>query len=801
MSHLVQDVKHALRQLRRRPIFTATAVFTLAIGMGVNAVAFSVVNGLLFKGYAKSGLPATGRILTLPGGDENGYASLQEYERFREAIGNAADVAAEGRSSLAWKHDGATDTAWALYVSRQYFSMVAPSIVAGRLQVASDGGATSVVIGERFWREKLGSPSTAGLTLRLNNTDVSVAGVIGESFTGPAGIYSPDVWLPLEERSLFGTPALLEQRDTRWLFVMARLRDGSTPSQVAGLVEMASAQMVHDWPDTHKERTARFRMFDDGNSEMRSIGYGAAIGMGIIGLVLLLACFNVANLLLARAVERERDMGIRAALGARPARLMRLVVTEGFVIASLAGVLALVLAWWTQSLVTSFAIPIEEPQHIDMTPDITVVLFIGALIMIAGVLPGLWPAFSAARIDVLRVLGSQGANAVGARPSRMRRWLVGAQIAGSTMFLTVAGLFVQSYASLTTVDVGFARDRLALAAFSPASNGYDARRSAQFVTAFRDRVRALPGIADVAIIDNAPFFVGYDNMTVATPSGENCDGSSCRSYPAYGVSPGYFRTMGINVAEGRDFDEGASGQVVINRTLATTLWPDRDALGESLRIGVDGTPVTVIGITGPTRTRGLDRERPAIFTPLTPSHYERSLTLVARTTGGPSNLIRPIAEAAQGVDANVSMTSVKTMEQQMAVQLWPFRTMSWLFGICGSLALVLATVGLTAVVIHSVQRRIREFGVRLSIGATPHDLMRDVLMGSGRMLIPGVTIGLLLAAGAAQLARVMFVGVNVLNPLTYLVVALLQVVIVAVACLWPALRASRVDPLIALRSE
>jgi predicted permease len=638
------------------------------------------------------------------------------------------------------------------------------------------------------------------LTLRLNNTDVSVAGVISESFTGPAGIYSPDVWLPLEERSLFAASPSLEQRDARWLFVMARLRNGSTPSQVGGLVETAAAQMVRDWPDTHKERSARFRMLGDGNSEMRGAAYGAAIGMGIIGLVLLLACFNVANLLLARAVERERDMGIRAALGARPARLMRLVVTEGFLIATLAGAVALLLAWWTQSLVTSFAIPIEEPQHIDMTPDLTVVLFIGALIVIAGVLPGLWPAFSAARIDVLRVLGSQGANAVGAHPSRMRRWLVGAQIAGSTMFLTVAGLFVQSYSSLTTLDVGFARERLALAEFSPASNGYDARRSAQFVTAFRDRVRALPGIEDAAIIDNAPFFVGYDEMTRVSLPGARCEAGNCRSYPVYGVSPGYFRTMGISL-EGHDFDSASSGQVIINRTLATALWPDRDALGESLRIGAGGTPVTVVGITGPTRTRGIDRERPAIFTPLTPSHYERSLTLIARTTSEPSSVVRPIADAAQSVDANVSMTAVKTMEQQMGVQLWPFRTMSWLFGICGGLALILATVGLAAVVIHAVQRRIREFGVRLSIGATPRDLMRDVLTGSARMLIPGVTIGLLLSAGAAQLARVMFIGVNVLNPLTYLAVALLQAVIVAIACIWPALRASRVDPLIALRSE
>jgi predicted permease len=444
----------------------------------------------------------------------------------------------------------------------------------------------------------------------------------------------------------------------------------------------------------------------------------------------------------------------------------------------------------------------EEPQHIDMTPDARVALFIGALILIAGVLPGLWPAITAARIDVLRVLGSQGANAVGARPSRMRRWLVGAQIAGSTMFLAIAGLFMQSLTVLTTVDVGFAHDRLVVADFSPASNGYDATRSRRYLDQFAARVRALPGVDDVALIDHAPFFIGVDERTTVWPPNATCEGAGdCRAYPVYAVSAGYFRTMGVGIAEGREFGEGAAAEVMINASLARTIWPDGDALGQSLRIGRNGDQVTVIGVTGPTRTRGLDRETPVLFVPLARPHFEKEVTLVIRTAGPPSALVRSVQEAAHVVDPNVAMTSVKTMEQRMALPLWPFRTLTWVFSICGGLALVLATVGLAGVVIHAVSRRVREFGVRLSIGATPRDLMRDVLIGSTRMLIPGVTIGLLLAAGAARLARVVFIGVNVLNPTTYLIVALLQVLIVLIACIGPAIRASRVDPLIALRSE
>ena len=785
----------------RRPVFTATAVLTLAIGMGVNAVAFGVVNGFLFKGFALRGVPQSGRILTTPGGDESGYASIPEYDRFRDATRGVLDIAAEGRSSLAWKHGNATDTAWVLYVSANYFSLITPPLVAGQVAVHREGDTVAVVIGERFWRDKLGAPSLAGLRLRLNNADASVVGVVAESFTGPAGIYSPDVWLPLDDLQLFMPSGLMQARDTRWLFVLGRLRDGVEPAQVMGFVQSAAVQMAREWPETHRDRGALFRMFDGGNSEVRGVAFGAAIGMGIIGLVLLLACFNVANLLLARAVERERDMGIRAALGAKPGRLMRLVVAEGFLIATVSGVLALVMAWWTQSLVTSFAIPIEQPQHIDMTPDVNVVLFIGLLILISGVLPGLWPAVSAARLDVLRVLGSQGANRVGG-PSRMRQALVGAQVAGSTMFLALAGLFLQSYSILTTFDVGFARDRLVLADFSPGTNGYDAAASRRFADDLRTRVSSLPGVAAAALTTRAPFFVGYDDMIRVWPPGVTCEAGTCRDYPTYGVSAGYFKTMGIGMAVGREFESGpGAGEVIVNGPLARTLWPNDSALGQSCRIGDAGERVTVVGVTTATRTRGLDREQPVLFLPIASSHSEKELTLVARTAGPPGALIRAVRDAAHAVDPNVSLTAVKTMDQRMSVQLWPFRTLTWLFSICGGLALILATVGLAGVVIHAVNRRVREFGVRLSIGATPRDLMRDVLVSSTRMLIPGVIAGILLAAGAAQLVRAVFLGVNVLNPTTYLVVALVQTVIVMIASLGPAIRASRIDPLAALRAE
>ncbi len=771
--------------------------------MGVNTVAFSVVNGLVFKGFAGHPPEHAGRIVTVPGTDEGGNVSLAEYERFADATRGTLTLAAEGRTSMAWRHEGGTEPAWVLFVSSKYFSIVKAPLIAGRLAVERRADETpSAVIGERFWREKLAGAPLAGLTLRLNNVDVSVAGIIAESFTGPSGIYSPDLWVPLEATTLFGLPEGLQKPDARWLFVMGAREDGVTPAQAQGAVAAAAAAMAREWPDTHKDRSARFKTFGEGNSELRALRTAAAVVMSIIGLVLLLACFNVANLLLARAVERERDMGIRSALGASPSRLMRLVVAEGFVLAAGAGVLALVLAGWTRSIVGSFAMPIDVPQHIDMAPDLRVVAFVLVLVFIAGVLPGIWPAITAARVNVSRVLGTQGSSAAGGRPSALRRWLVGAQIAGSTAFLAIAALLIQSYARIAQVDVGFDRQHLLVADLDPGTNGLTGERAAQYVDALVRSARALPDVIDVAVTDRAPFFIGTDKQVAVSRTGAPCEPKACPKYPVYSVAPGYFRTLGMPLVAGRDFDDGsAAAEVIVSEAFARAQWPDGRGLGEVLRAGDAGTPVTVIGITGKTRIRGLDRESPVIFTRMRREDFAAAMTIVVRTSASPSTLVRPMTAAAQAVDPNVSLLSVKPMEQRMAVQLWPYRTMSWMFSICGALAVILATIGLAGVVVHAVSRRTREFGVRISIGATPRDLVMDVIWSSTSLLVPGLVTGLVLAAIGARLAHALFVGVNVLNPLVYAAVAAAQCAIVLVACVGPAIRASRMDPLAALRAE
>ena len=341
-----------------------------------------------------------------------------------------------------------------------------------------------------------------------------------------------------------------------------------------------------------------------------------------------------------------------------------------------------------------------------------------------------------------------------------------------------------------------------MAEFHPASNGYAPDASRRYVDALLERVRALPGVTGAAVVDRAPFFIGFERETTVWPDGGGCESGNCPKFATIAAGPSYFQTMGIAMVAGTEFEAtGAGPAVVINGAFARQQWRDGRGIGETLRVGDRGTTVTVVGVTANHHTRGLDRERPMLYFPIAREQYEGALTVVARTADLPAPVVRAFADAARAVDPKVSMFAVKTMEQRMAVPLWPFRTLSWLFSICGGLALVLGTVGLASVVIHAVNQRRREFGVRVSVGATPRDLIADVLQSAGRLLVPGLIVGLMLAAGLARLAPAALIGVNVLNPLSYAVVALLQCAIVGLACVAPARRAARMDPLVALRAE
>ncbi len=520
-------------------------------------------------------------------------------------------------------------------------------------------------------------------------------------------------------------------------------------------------------------------MFSEGNSELRGLATGAAIGMGLIGLVLLLACFNVATLLLARAVERERDMGIRAALGAGRARLMRLVLTEGFVIAGLAAVLAVVIASGTQSIIGSFAIPIEQPQHIDLSTDWRVIGFIVALACVAGVLPGLWPAVAPGAWTCCKssIAGCERGRRTAFAPPPMAGRRADRGLDGVPGH---RGALDSSVGYLADTDYGFDHRHLIIADVDPGASGLDEDGARRYVDALVARASTLPGVTGAAVADHAPFFIGFDRLTPVWPAGVPCDGDACPKIATLAAGPGYFKTMGISMAAGREFDgAGASSDVIVNQAFARQQWPDERGLGETLRLGPQET-----------RDGGWNHEqaphaRPRSGAahsdvPIADEHYEDALTVVARTAADPAPAVRAFVEAAHAIDSSVSLVSVKTMSQRMAVQLWPFNTMRRVFGS--------AAAGAAARDGGTVECR-DSFGQPAAEGVRRARVDRRLASrsdgrGAGRQpAAPRAWPGRwpCTPVAAARLAQVVFIGVNVLNPTTYLAVALVECAIVLVA--------------------
>jgi putative ABC transport system permease protein len=804
MDAIAHDLRLAWRQLVRRPLFSAVAVLTLALGMGLNVVVFSGVNGLLIKGATGSQLEGAAWIFTTGPGDAVAGVSSIELERFSEATQGALRTAAMGRTPLAWQRQGRSETVWAQLASSDYFSLLEVSPIAGRLpSTTSDASVPQAVVSERFWRQRLDSAPLANLHLTLNGIEHAVVGVMGDSFRGPGGTFAPEVWTPLARWRELNLPDTLAAPDHRWLAMIARLAPGATVAEVDARLTGAAQALAREWPATHAKRGARIGLMRDGHPELRgTIARLAMVAMAGTGVVLLLACFNVAGLLIARGVERQKEMGIRAALGAGSWRLVRQLVAEGIVLATVSGALTLIVARWSQQLLAAFALPAPIPQRIDTSVDGTVIGFVALLVVLSGVLPGLLPAWSASRVDLVRALYSLGGG--GGRVSRGRHALIVVQVLGSTVLLTAAALFVQSVVRLATTDPGFETTNAVVLEMEPALQGYDRTRTALLLDRVADRIRAVPGTAGVAVAERIPFHVGSPRTTAVSTRAGDCASGGCPSIDTYAVGAGYFQTLGIAMVAGRAFDRTTSAaDIVVSEALARSRWPNRSAVGQVLYLSAEGRAHIVIGVAGDVKHRSLTEATasPILYVPLAPSDFARALTVVARTDRSPGSLVRAIDDAVRQVDATVPPQSIKTMGERLELPLWPSRTATGFFAVCGVIALVLATIGLFAVVSHTVSRRTREFGVRLAIGATRGTLMRDVLAGAARLVIPGTIAGLLVAIVMAQAAARVVPGIDVRSPLTYLIIAVAQLAIALCACVVPARHAARVDPVISLRAE
>jgi putative ABC transport system permease protein len=795
MDSLLQDIRYAARSLRSRPGFSAIAVLTLAIGIGANTVAFSALSALLYKPLRFEGARELGWIGTRAAGNSYSLTSLPDFLAVLEANRTFEGIAAEARRPLSMIVDGRAQSVWGLLVSSNYLTLLRVRPELGRVFTPDDrsGGELPVVVSHRFWSDRLGGgTSVAGRTLTLNGRSASVVGVLPDTFQGPGGFFEPDVWVPLERMALLGLPDALSTRPQAWLSLVGRMKPHVTPAQAGADLQSIATKLAADFPATNAKRSFSFSPMIDGNPEVMRLAPWGWVAMGLVGLILLIACFNVAGLLLSRASERQRELSIRTALGAGRLRIIRLLILEGAVLALLSGMAAVAIAFWSADLLAAFSLPTPIPQRLHIPVDGRLIAFVSGLVVVASLLPAFVPAVQATRTDPVRSLKADSVG--GGRSSRARNVFVIAQVAGSTLFLAVALLFAQSFRTSASTSPGFDVAHTLVVELTPTNFGYDAPRARALTDALLERVRSLSGVRQAAVADRVPFYVGFPKTTKVAD----------RAVFVYATGRDHFAALGIPLLAGRDFTDAditAGTNVIVSRALATRLFPDRNAVGEWVREDSDGRQWQVVGIASDVIHHGFgERRAEYLYKPIAPWHFNDTITLVVRTDGDPRSALGPVLDQLHALDPKLP-GSAKTMSQRMELPLWPSRTGAGFFGVCGLLSLLLATVGVFGVTYFAVCQRTREFGIRSALGATPRAVMQLVL-GEGLWLtLPGVALGLAGAIAAGRLVGSALFGISPADPSTFVATAAVQVAAALAACVLPAYRATAVDPLRALRHE
>lgn len=804
MDSVIQDLRYSLRTLARRPGFSALAVLTLALGIGVNTVAFNAVNALVLKPFRVADGDRVGWIRVEGPGSSYGEASLNAYERLASATTSFDAIVAEGRVPVSLQTPAGAREAWSALVSTNYLQTVGGRPEMGRLFTAADraGSDLPVVISHRFWKESLGSPrSLAGLTIVVNQRSFSVVGVLPDDFQGRGGLFAPDMWLPLERMDVLNVAPAFRRGGEDWLLLFGHLREGVRREQAASELAAISQSLPPDKVDAPQLKVARFYPMNEGHPEVREMARFAWLALAVVGLVLLIACFNVAALLMARASERQREIGIRSALGASRGRILRQLMTEGVVLALISGAATLVLASWSGSLLATFSLPAPIPQRLHLGVDRTLVGFTALLVLVAGLLPAIVPALQATRANLLRSLRMEPY--LGGRPSRTRNTFVVLQIAGSTLFLAVALLFVRSFLKNSALNPGFDTAHTVVIQVTPSMYGYDPERARHMVEAIRVRVANLSGVAGVGIADRAPFFVGMPKSAEYATDAADCAATDCRRAAVYAVAPGLFHSLGIPLRSGRDFtpaDMAAGTAVVVSEKLAAQLWPGELPIGRTFTIGEEGRVVQVVGVAGDIKYRSGGDATAILYRPLDANEWADGIAVIVRARQYPRLLLGTLQEQVRSVDRNLPVT-IATMTERMKLPLWPARTAAGFFLICGLLALVLATVGLFGVLYFTVMQRTREFGIRVALGATSRRVI-GVVMHEGLMLaVPGVLLGSLAAFAGARLVARALSGVSPADPLSFTATIAIQLIVAVAASALPAYRATQSDPMLALRAE
>ena len=831
LESLLADIRFAIRWLRKSPGFTLVAVASLAIGIGFNTALFAIVDAVLFKPLP---VAAPDRLVDVFTSDSTGKvefstSSYPDYLDYKAQNDVFDGLVGYSPMFAALNLDGRSRLAMGEIVTGNYFQVFGVSAALGRAILPSDdvaGAPRVVMVSRRYWVRELGSaPDAVGRTLRIRGQSYTIVGVAPVSFNGMVPMLAPEMWLPVTASldvepvgmhdampSPTGTTRL-DRRADRWLFMRGRLKPGKTIDGARANVAVLAARLAADNPLTNKDRRIAVKPTSDvhfhPSVDPVVVPIAAAL-MVAVGLVLLIACANVASMLLARASSRHKEIGIRLAIGAGRGRLMRQLVTEALVLSLLGAVAGTLLAWWITSVVASLSLPIPIPLTFDLRIDGRVLAFTLGATVLASLCAGLAPALQATRPSLIADLRGEvsGSQAAGRRWT-LRDALVAGQMAITALLLVGAALLTRSFLSAAHTSAGFAVKTLAVVSTDTSTLGYSAADGQRFYDAAIVKVLEIPGVESAALATRVPMQLNANTWEIWVP-GRHQPGDHGDTVEVTTVSPSYFKTMGVAIVEGRGFTDAdrldTPRVAIVNETLARMVWPGQSAIGKVFRTrGGVGPPFEIVGISANHKVRTLS-EAPVPFLHIPRTQRPGPYAAVLARTGGDANaLLRDMRKALLALNPNVIFIENQTMEAEVDATLFPMRAGAWLVSGVGLVAMLLAAIGLYGVIAYSVARRTKEIGIRVALGARPGAVVGLVMRQGLLVAVAGLVVGCGAAGVAAFLsaraiASVLY-HVSVSDPFSWLGAAGVLLTVSALANLIPAWRASRVDPTQALRSE
>jgi len=825
MHNLVQDMKYALRAMRKSPGFAAVAIITLALGIGANTAIFTVVNAVFFHPIPVREPDRLVEIFTVdqrqifgPAGASfpDSYPNALDIQQRAQSF-SGVTITSFGGAAVSMSINGVPDRYFADLVTGNYFDVLGVRAAMGRTfrpeEDATLGAGPVVVLSHGFWERKFaGDRSVIGRSVLLGGQGYTIIGVAPRGFQGANAIGGPDMWIPMSMHDQIFS-GLVKQffNERRFLGfqVIARLKDGARLDQARAELKNIGTDLERDFPLANKGRSFQALPLLEStlNPNQRGLFQRAGVlMMAVVGIVLLVACFNVANLLLARAAGRKREMSIRVAVGASRKRIVSQLLTESMVLAVAGGGLGIALAWIGRNLMWKFRPPGIQASDLDLSLDSHVLIFTMLIAIATGIIFGLAPALQSSRPDLNAELKERsGGELYTGRRFRVRDVLIVVQVAICMVALIGAGLFVISLRNAQQTDPGFDTRNLGMLTFDLGSLNYDAARTKQFQRQALETVQAMPGIKSATMATVIPLFNGGFGRTLFREGEDTSNGQNGVVAQFGAVTDNYLETMGIPLLRGRNFNsadrEDSPRVAIINETAAKQIWPNQDPIGKRFKFFKDTDWTEVIGVARDSKYNTIgENPRNYMYLPLIQSPGP-AVTLFFRSAGDTKSALSSVRAQVQSMDRNLPLTNVWPIGEVISQALWAAGFGASLLAVFAGIAMALCAVGIYGVVGYSVGQRVREFGIRMALGAQPSDVLLMVLSKSAVTMGAGLLIGLIAAFLLARMILTLLYGVTGYEPAAFLATGVGLALVGLFASYIPARRAAKVDPMIALHYE